>query len=109
MALLCGFAGRLTAKNGAFLARAADASDTSWLCFDIDRRAAVYVLYDKRATDRPGWLKSVFKNMNIATVDDNTDVGKGNLEIYSHVFEPGTVRLAMDGAATCAPPCVLPY
>ena len=35
-----------------------DPTDLEFLCFDINQRAAVYILYDKRATDRPTWLKS---------------------------------------------------
>ena len=36
-----------------------DASDVNFLCFDITTRATVYILYDKRATDEPTWLKDV--------------------------------------------------
>ena len=63
-----------------------DPTDLEFLCFDINDRAAVYVLYDKRASDRPTWLKSEFSDQHIATVDDNSDVGLGGLyEIYCEV------------------------
>ena len=64
-----------------------DPTDLEFLCFDINQRAAVYILYDKRATDRPTWLKSEFTNQHIAVVDDNTDVGLGGLyEIYYKIY-----------------------
>jgi hypothetical protein len=49
-----------------------DPTDLEYLCFDVNQRAAVYVLYDKRATGRPTWPKSEFSNQHIAVVDDNT-------------------------------------
>jgi hypothetical protein len=75
-----------------------DPTDLEWLCFDIEKRAAVYVLYDKRAHDQPTWLKSTFTNANMATVDDNSNVEDGNLEIYYHIFDPGTVCLGGNDA-----------
>ena len=41
----------------------------NFLCFDITTRATVYILYDKRATDDPTWLKDGFRDQNIATVE----------------------------------------
>lgn len=75
-----------------------DSTDLEWVCFDIAKRAAVYVLYDKRAHDQPTWLKSTFTNGNMATVDDNSNVEDGNLEIYYHVFDPGRVCLGGNDA-----------
>ena len=45
-----------------------DPNDLEFLCFDLNQRAAVYILYDKRAHDRPTWLKSEFTNQHIAVV-----------------------------------------
>jgi hypothetical protein len=74
-----------------------DPTDQEWLCFDISHRAIVYVLYDRRATDRPSWLKSGFKDQDIATVG-HTDSGMGFLETYYATRDPGTVCLGGNDA-----------
>jgi hypothetical protein len=76
-----------------------DPNDLEFLCFDLNQRAAVYILYDKRAHDRPTWLKSEFTNQHIAVVDDNTDVNLGGLyEIYYKIFSPGQVCIGGNDA-----------
>ena len=40
--------------------------DFQFLCFEVNQRPAIYVLYDKRATNRPTWLTLGFKNQHIA-------------------------------------------
>lgn len=64
--------------------------DRNWLCFDINTRAAVYVLYDRRATDQPSWLKDHFHNEDISTAS-TTDTGMGAYEVYYQIHDPGAV------------------
>ena len=93
-----------------------DASDVNFLCFDITTRATVYILYDKRATDEPTWLKDGFRDQNIATVAHTVsaaapfaspseastklaqDVNMGGFEIYYSVRDPGTVCIGGNAA-----------
>ena len=56
-----------------------DPTDLEFLCFDISHRAIVYVLYDRRANDRPSWLKTGFTDMDIAIVG-HTDTMMGYME-----------------------------
>jgi hypothetical protein len=75
------------------------AEDTEWLCFEISRRAAVYILYDRRVQDTgnvpPAWLSgptSLFTNEHIATVG-TTDSNMGFYNLYYEMFDAGQVCL----------------
>jgi hypothetical protein len=81
-----------------------DPSDLQWLCFDIDHKSNIYVLFSQTARDRPTWLKSTFTNLGVAAVDDNTGMGTGSgtqdgsLEVWYRVADPGNVCLGGNDA-----------
>lgn len=49
-------------------------------------------MYDRRAQDRPTWLKSGFTDQDIAVVS-HTDSNGGFMETYYQTFDPGEVCL----------------
>lgn len=59
--------------------KASPDTDLEWLCFDIGTRATVYVLYDRRAHDKPTWLKDDFEDQHIATIDGHAGLYNGVL------------------------------
>jgi hypothetical protein len=63
-------------------------TDEHWLCFDLNVKAAVYVLYDRRATDQPRWLKDDFKDQDISAVS-HTDKNMGYFEMYYSIRSVG--------------------
>ena len=80
------------------------ADDLQWLCFDISRRAAVYILYDRRVADSgnvpPAWLSgptSLFTNEHIATVG-TTDSNMGFYNLFYEIFDAGQVCLGGNDA-----------
>ena len=72
-------------------------NDRSFLCFDITTRATVYVLYDRRATDVPTWLKDDFEDQDISTIG-HTDENMGFFELYFSIRDPGQVCLGGNDA-----------
>jgi hypothetical protein len=75
----------------------ANPNDKNWLCFEINTRAAIYVLFDKRATDHPTWLKDGFEDQDISTVA-HTDTNMGYFELFYSIRDPGKVCLGGPGA-----------
>lgn len=65
------------------------ATDASWLSFDLNVEATVYVAYDHRATALPAWMAGYADSGLQMTV---TDAGSP-LILYEQTFSPGTVTL----------------
>ena len=55
------------------------------------------VLYDRRATDAPTWLKDDFEDQDISTIG-HTDENMGFFELYFSVRDPGQVCLGGNDA-----------
>lgn len=71
----------------------------SFLKFNLDREAIVYVAYDPRAKALPAWLNGWQK---LADKIYTSDPGTSYLNIYSKVFPAGTVSLGGNLAAPAA-------
>ena len=91
------------------------ADDLQWLCFDISRRAAVYILYDRRVADSgnvpPAWLSgptSLFTNEHIATVG-TTDSNMGFYNLYYECVFPCYACVRDCAANRTARPCFWLY
>ncbi|GGB94921.1 hypothetical protein GCM10011325_22870 [Dyadobacter sediminis] len=71
----------------------------SFLKFNLDQEAIVYVAYDPRAKVLPAWLNGWQK---LADKIYTTDPGTSYLHVYSKVFPAGTVSLGGNLAAPAA-------
>ena len=79
--------------------KTAEATDLGLLCFHVDMRAVVNVLYDSQATFLPDWLSSVFTDRHVQalitsdTVMDEglevdcSDVGDGQVCMGTHLCD----------------------
>ena len=75
----------------------ADATDLDFLCFHVDMRAVVFVLYDSRATSLPEWLSSVYTDQHVqALMTTDTGMVEG-FEIYYSDVEAGQVCMGGNG------------
>ena len=82
-----------TANNDAH----SDPNDTEFLCFDVEEKVRVYVMYDARAYDQPAWLKNRFVDKHTEVIE-NSIVASPYYEVYSAPFEAGTVCLGGNDA-----------
>ena len=73
-----------------------DKTNTSptFLSFDVDRDVTVYVAYDDREPNPPGWLDSWTLTPDIIETDD-----LGNRVVYSRYFPAGTITLDGNGGS----------
>ena len=78
------------------------AATSDWICFDIDRAATVYILYDNRALTPPTWLTDGFQQIGagafVSTVDGTgiTDTW----DVYAAERSAGTVCLGGNDATS---------
>ena len=74
-------------------------NDDAWLCFDVVEAVRVFVLYDRRIPEPPAWLTANYVDRH-EEVSEATDSSMGYFEIYSGLFQPGTVCTGSNG---CTP------
>jgi hypothetical protein len=86
-------------NGAAYIATANDdkkRTDPAYLSFDVAEPAALFVLYDPRATSRPAWLNGWTKLPDQVTT---TDSGTNVLNVYAKAYLPGRVTLGANLAA----------
>jgi len=64
---------------------------SSFMSFDINRDASVYVAHDDRLSTKPGWLTTDFTDTGDDLVDDSGE--SVHLSLYKKDFTTGTVTL----------------
>jgi hypothetical protein len=86
-------------KGVAYISTANDdkkRTDPAYLSFDVAEPAALFVLYDPRASTRPAWLSGWTKLPDQVTT---TDTGTQVLNVYAKAYLPGRVTLGANLAA----------
>lgn len=95
----------LRALNGIKTANAdktADGKDGEFLCFDVEEKVRVYILYDNRISSTSGvevptWLKENFVDRHEDVTEVSGDDAMGYFEIWSSEFNAGQVCLGGNG------------
>ena len=81
--------------------KTAEATDLGFLCFHVDMRAVVNVLYDSRATSLPDWLASVFTDRHVqALITTDTAMDEG-FEVCCSDVDAGQVCMRKHLGDTC--------
>ncbi len=75
-----------------------DQTSETWITFDIDRNADIYIAYDQRATSLPNWMSGYAAiGESIATTDPG-----GGFDLYKKAYTAGGVVLGANMAPGAA-------
>ncbi|MHC4671893.1 MAG: PKD domain-containing protein [Planctomycetota bacterium] len=67
-----------------------NATSESWITFNLDNKADVYIAYDPRATSLPNWMSSYTDTGDFIDV---SGVGQDTADLYMKTFSSGSVTL----------------